>query len=78
MQKTKYVYSLLSIRNMFGLGHLVVLNAVTNNHVPTVYRGDVDNIDSYYTNSKGLSHFKSLSKMGTGGIGVQKLGLKGD
>ncbi|OMD19950.1 hypothetical protein BJP48_31575 [Paenibacillus odorifer] len=71
MQKTKYTYSLLSIRNMFGLGHLVVLNAVIKNHVPTVCRGDENNIDSYYTNSKGLSHFKTLAKKGTGGVGIQ-------
>lgn len=71
MQKTKYNYSLLSIRNMFGLGHLAVADAVTNNHVPTVCRGDENNIDSYYTNSKGLSHFKTLAKKSTGGVGVQ-------
>lgn len=71
MLKSKFTYSLLAIRNMLSLSHLDVADAVTNDHVPTVCRGDVDNIDSYYTNSKGLSHFKSLARNGAGGVGVQ-------
>lgn len=78
MLKSKFTYSLLSIRNMLSLSHLDVADAAANNHVPTVCRGEVNNIDSYYTNSKGLSHFKSLAKKGTGGIGVQRSVLKGD
>lgn len=73
MLKTKFTYSLLSIRNMLSLSHLDVVNAVTNEHVVTVCKGDPDNIDNYYTNGNGLSYLRSLSKKRImGGVGLQK------
>lgn len=69
MKTSAFKYSVVSIRNMFGLGHMAIVDTITNGYVSVI--GDGENIDSYYTNSKGLSYFKRLAvNVEIGSVGV--------
>lgn len=72
MKPSSFKYSVVSIRNMFGTSHLAIVDTIANGYVAVI--GDGENIDSYYTDSKGLSYFKRLSKeSAVGSIGCVNL-----